>query len=37
MWFDSWSDLIRVIGVGAAAYALLVLILRRPASGRAVR
>ena len=28
MWFDSWPDLIRVIVVGAAAYALLVLIVR---------
>ncbi len=28
MWFDSWSDLIRVGLVGAAAYAWLVLVLR---------
>lgn len=28
MWFDSWSDLFRVIWVGAAAYAFLVVALR---------
>jgi uncharacterized membrane protein YcaP (DUF421 family) len=28
MWFDSWSDLIRVALVGPAAYATLVLVLR---------
>lgn len=28
MWFDSWSDLVRVAGVGAAAYAWLVVVLR---------
>ena len=28
MWFDSWSDVVRVVLVGSAAYALLVLVLR---------
>ncbi len=28
MWFDSWSDLLRVVLVGTAAYAWLVLVLR---------
>lgn len=28
MWFDSWSDIIRVLVVGAAAYASLILVLR---------
>ncbi len=28
MWFDSWSDLARVLAVGTAAYVSLVLILR---------
>lgn len=28
MWFDSWSDLIRVVAVGAPAYAALVVLLR---------
>ncbi len=28
MWFDSWGDLLRVVLVGAAAYATLVLLLR---------
>lgn len=28
MWFDSWSDLLRVVLVGAAAYATLVVVLR---------
>jgi uncharacterized membrane protein YcaP (DUF421 family) len=28
MWFDSWSDIGRVLAVGAAAYVTLVLILR---------
>jgi uncharacterized membrane protein YcaP (DUF421 family) len=28
MWFDSWSDLFRVVAVGAAAYATVVLVLR---------
>lgn len=28
MWFDSWSDIIRVLVVGAAAYVMLVLVLR---------
>ena len=28
MWFDSWSDLVRVVAVGAAAYAALVVLLR---------
>ncbi len=28
MWFDSWSDLWRVVAVGAAAYAVLVVALR---------
>lgn len=32
MWFDSWSDVVRVALVGAAAYVALVLILR--ASGK---
>ena len=28
MWFDSWSDVIRVLLVGSAAYAILVVVLR---------
>lgn len=28
MWFDSWSDLGRVVAVGAAAYVALVILLR---------
>lgn len=28
MWFDSWGDLLRVVLVGTAAYASLVLVLR---------
>jgi uncharacterized membrane protein YcaP (DUF421 family) len=28
MWFDSWSDLGRVLGVGTAAYLSLVVVLR---------
>jgi uncharacterized membrane protein YcaP (DUF421 family) len=28
MWFDSWSDLVRVVIVGAAAYAFLIITLR---------
>lgn len=28
MWFDSWGDVLRVVLVGAAAYAALVLLLR---------
>ena len=28
MWFDSWSDLWRILVVGAAAYAVLVVVLR---------
>lgn len=32
MWFDSWSDVGRVLAVGAATYALLVVLLR--ASGK---
>lgn len=28
MWFDTWSDLLRVVLVGTAAYAWLVLVLR---------
>lgn len=28
MWFDSWSDIARVLAVGAAAYAFLVVVLR---------
>lgn len=28
MWFDSWSDLARVLAVGTAAYVTLVLLLR---------
>ncbi|MCK6210748.1 DUF421 domain-containing protein [Georgenia sp. EYE_87] len=28
MWFDSWQDLTRVLLVGAAAYGVLVLVLR---------
>jgi uncharacterized membrane protein YcaP (DUF421 family) len=28
MWFDSWSDVLRVALVGTAAYAALVLVLR---------
>lgn len=32
MWFDSWSDVVRVIWVGAAAYIFLIITLR--ASGK---
>lgn len=28
MWFDSWSDIVRVVLIGAAAYATLVVVLR---------
>ena len=28
MWFDSWSDLVRVVVIGAAAYLTVVLVLR---------
>jgi uncharacterized membrane protein YcaP (DUF421 family) len=28
MWFDSWSDLVRVLAVGAAAYGTVVVVLR---------
>lgn len=28
MWFDGWSDLVRVVAVGAAAYVTLVVVLR---------
>ena len=28
MWFDSWSDVVRVVSIGAAAYATLVAMLR---------
>lgn len=28
MWFDSWADVLRVLLVGAAAYASLVIVLR---------
>ena len=28
MWFDSWSDVLRVLAVGTAAYAALVALLR---------
>ena len=28
MWFDSWSDLVRVLIIGASAYATVLLILR---------
>jgi uncharacterized membrane protein YcaP (DUF421 family) len=28
MWFDSWSDIVRILAVGAAAYATLVVMLR---------
>ena len=28
MWFDSWSDLARVLAVGASAYVTLVVVLR---------
>jgi uncharacterized membrane protein YcaP (DUF421 family) len=28
MWFASWSDLVRLLAVGAAAYLTLVLVLR---------
>jgi uncharacterized membrane protein YcaP (DUF421 family) len=28
MWFDSWSDVLRILAVGAAAYATLILLLR---------
>lgn len=32
MWFDSWSDLVRILAVGTAAYIALVVLLR--ASGK---
>ncbi len=28
MWFDSWSDIARVLAVGAAAYVTLIVVLR---------
>ena len=28
MWFDSWSDIARVLAVGTAAYATVVVVLR---------
>ena len=28
MWFDSWSDVLRVLAVGAAAYLALIVLLR---------
>jgi uncharacterized membrane protein YcaP (DUF421 family) len=28
MWFDSWSDIVRILAVGVAAYAVLVVLLR---------
>jgi uncharacterized membrane protein YcaP (DUF421 family) len=28
MWFDSWSDLVRILAVGASAYATVVVVLR---------
>ncbi len=28
MWFDSWSDLARILAVGASAYATVVVVLR---------
>lgn len=28
MWFDTWSDITRILAVGAAAYVALVLVLR---------
>ncbi|MEE6295426.1 DUF421 domain-containing protein [Georgenia wangjunii] len=28
MWFDSWSDIVRVLAVGSAAYVTLVVVLR---------
>ena len=28
MWFDSWSDIIRILAVGTAAYLALVVLLR---------
>lgn len=28
MWFDSWSDVVRILLVGSAAYATLVIVLR---------
>lgn len=28
MWFDTWSDLLRIVVVGSAAYVTLVLVLR---------
>jgi uncharacterized membrane protein YcaP (DUF421 family) len=28
MWFDSWSDIVRVLAVGAAAYVTLIVVLR---------
>jgi hypothetical protein len=33
MWFDSWYDLARILVVGPVAYAVLVAVLRSPASG----
>jgi uncharacterized membrane protein YcaP (DUF421 family) len=32
MWFDSWSDILRILAVGSAAYATVVVVLR--ASGK---
>ncbi|WP_454084223.1 DUF421 domain-containing protein [Georgenia sp. Marseille-Q6866] len=28
MWFDTWSDIVRILAVGAAAYVTLILVLR---------
>ncbi|MDN6351638.1 MAG: hypothetical protein L0J69_08220 [Yaniella sp.] len=28
MWFESWSEIFRVVAVGAAAYVTLVIVLR---------
>lgn len=28
MWFDSWSDIVRVLAVGAAAYVTVIVVLR---------
>ncbi len=28
MWFDTWSDIVRILAVGAAAYVALVVLLR---------
>jgi uncharacterized membrane protein YcaP (DUF421 family) len=28
VWFDSWSDIVRVLAVGAAAYVTVILVLR---------